>query len=54
LAGVFVLIRKKQGLSQAIPFGPYLGFGALLYIFFGKEISLWYIGVFMPALGPVN
>jgi leader peptidase (prepilin peptidase)/N-methyltransferase len=54
LAGVFVLMRKKQGLSQAIPFGTYLGMGALLYIFYGEQISLWYIGVFMPALGPVN
>lgn len=30
----------RQGLR--IPFGPFLSLGALVYIFFGEEIILWY------------
>ena len=29
----------------AIPFGPYLAFGAVLYIFYGKSLIRWYLGL---------
>lgn len=37
--------RKKS--RMRIPFGPFLSFGALLYLFFGDEIIRWYITLLM-------
>lgn len=37
-----MLIQKKDG-KLAIPFGPFLAFGALLYIFYGRKLILWYL-----------
>lgn len=31
--------------KYAIPFGPFLAFGALVYLFFGNEIVSWYLGL---------
>lgn len=38
-------LMKIQGKDRhlAIPFGPYLVFGAILYIFFGPQIIYWYL-----------
>ena len=41
IGGVSLLI-SRQGLRTKIPFGPFLALGALIYIFFGKELKLWY------------
>lgn len=49
IAGLFVSFRNPDGLKAVIPFGPYIIFGAYLYIFFGKEISLWYLSLFFPV-----
>jgi len=38
----FMLIQKKDG-KLAIPFGPFLAAGAVLYIFYGKAIITWYL-----------
>ncbi|CAG0953529.1 leader peptidase (prepilin peptidase) / N-methyltransferase [Geobacteraceae bacterium] len=37
-----MLIQKKDG-KLAIPFGPFLAAGAVLYIFYGKAIITWYL-----------
>lgn len=37
-----ILIQKKDG-KLAIPFGPFLAAGAVLYIFFGRAIITWYL-----------
>ncbi len=50
LVGLIIMAQKRKGLSQAIPFGPYLAFGAILYLFFGQDISEAYIRLFIPAL----
>lgn len=39
------LILSKQGLRTKIPFGPFLALGAIIYIFFGKELIMWYINL---------
>lgn len=39
-AGRFTDFRLK------IPFGPFLAFGAVTYLFYGKPIFYWYIGLF--------
>jgi len=54
LVGLIVMARTKGNLSQAIPFGPYLAFGAILYILCGHALAQLYIHFFIPSLGPVN
>ena len=46
LTGTFIgggsLLLGGQKLSQRIPFGPFLALGALIYLFFGRELVSWY------------
>ena len=39
-----MMIQKKDG-KLAIPFGPFLAFGAVLYIFYGRQIIHWYLSI---------
>jgi len=39
-----MLIQKKDG-KLAIPFGPFLAFGAMLYLFYGGRIIDWYLSL---------
>ena len=50
VAGVLVAFRNKEGLKSVIPFGPFLALGALLYLFVGRELGLWYVNFFLPDL----
>jgi len=43
---VFILFSGK-GYRFRIPFGPFLSLGALLYLFFGRDLTLWYFGLFV-------
>lgn len=36
------LLFTRQGLRTRIPFGPFLALGALIYLFFGRELVAWY------------
>jgi leader peptidase (prepilin peptidase)/N-methyltransferase len=40
--GLIVMLINKKGMKLAIPFGPFLALGALLYLFFGTELIYWY------------
>ena len=40
---IVMLSSKEKSLQFKIPFGPFLSFAAILYIFWGNEIILWYI-----------
>jgi len=42
IGGIFIFASGK-GLQARIPFGPFLAIGALVYVFFGNEIILWYM-----------
>ncbi len=46
IGSVFILWGGKGARTQ-IPFGPFLSLGALSYLFFGHQISLWYFGFFV-------
>ena len=46
IGSVFILSGGKDARTQ-IPFGPFLSLGALSYLFFGRQISLWYFGLFV-------
>ncbi len=39
-----MLYMRISDTKFRIPFGPFLSIGAILYIFFGKEVIQWYIG----------
>ena len=43
LVGVLLMMRAGKGMKLAIPFGPFLAIGAILYLFFGPEIIHWYL-----------
>jgi leader peptidase (prepilin peptidase)/N-methyltransferase len=44
LGGVFVAV-SRQGVRSRIPFGPFLALGALVVLFFGEDIALWFYRV---------
>jgi leader peptidase (prepilin peptidase)/N-methyltransferase len=44
LIGGGIMLIQKQGRHYAVPFGPFLAFSALAYVFFGPELIDWYLG----------
>jgi leader peptidase (prepilin peptidase)/N-methyltransferase len=49
LVGAVVISRKgtAEGRKTAIPFGPFLAFGALVALFFGQDIVQFYVNHFL-------
>ena len=45
--GVVFILFSGKGYRFRIPFGPFLSLGALLYLFFGRDLTLWYFGLFV-------
>ncbi|MDD2365214.1 MAG: prepilin peptidase [Desulfuromonadaceae bacterium] len=45
VVGVSIMLLQKKDGKLAIPFGPYLAFGAILYIFYGGPLIRWYLGL---------
>jgi leader peptidase (prepilin peptidase)/N-methyltransferase len=43
--GISIMLLQKKDSKLAIPFGPYLAFGAVLYIFYGRVLIQWYLGL---------
>lgn len=44
--GVPVMLVKRADGKLAIPFGPFLAAGALLYLFWGQQIIRWYLSLY--------
>ena len=44
IIGVAVMLRQGADAKLAIPFGPFLACGALVYLFFGDRILAFYFG----------
>ncbi len=42
VVGTALALRTEEGRKLAIPFGPFLSLGALLFLFFGPQIIGWY------------
>jgi leader peptidase (prepilin peptidase) / N-methyltransferase len=40
--GIILILVQRKNLKLAIPFGPFLSIGAVIYIFFGNELIDWY------------
>jgi leader peptidase (prepilin peptidase)/N-methyltransferase len=45
LVGLLVMIVYHKNMKVALPYGPFLSLGAILYIFYGPELIGWYFGV---------
>jgi leader peptidase (prepilin peptidase)/N-methyltransferase len=41
--GAAVAIKSREGRKAAVPFGPFLSLGALLYLFYGTPVIRWYM-----------
>lgn len=48
--GLVAARKQKAGLKTVIPFGPYLALAALMYLFGGETIALWYLDLFLPGV----
>ena len=48
IVGLIALVVGKRVWSAKLPFGPYLAFGAVTWIFFGDAFLRWYIGLLNP------
>ncbi len=47
VAGITLIVLKKKGRKDMIPFGPFLSLGAIISIFFGRDlIYLWLTIIF--------
>lgn len=42
LIGGAVMLYTRSSLKLKIPFGPFLAIGAMIHIFFGQELMVWY------------
>jgi leader peptidase (prepilin peptidase)/N-methyltransferase len=49
VVGITIILVQKKDSKLAIPFGPYLAFGAVLYIFYGRQIIQWYLAIGSPV-----
>jgi len=43
--GILAMIRSGKNMKLAIPFGPFLAMGAVIYVFFGDAIIYWYFNM---------
>ena len=46
ISGIIIMLLTKKTMKLAIPFGPFLAFGAVLYIFYGSRLIYWYLNLF--------
>lgn len=45
IIGVALMVAQGRDSKYAIPFGPFLSMGALMYLFFGEQIIYLYLGM---------
>ncbi len=45
ITGIIVMILKGKDFKYAIPFGPFLSFGAVVSLFYGENVIRWYLYV---------
>jgi len=42
---IVILYTRLMNMKHRIPFGPFLSIGAIIYIFYGQKIILWYFNL---------
>ncbi len=45
ITGLLVILVQKGNLKLAVPFGPFLAIGAIVYIFVGPQVIYWYFNL---------
>jgi len=45
IIGSILALIKREGRKYEIPYGPFLSIAAILYIYFGRAIIYWYLGL---------
>ncbi|RPH53045.1 MAG: prepilin peptidase [Desulfobacteraceae bacterium] len=45
LVGIALMLKTQKDMKLAVPFGPFLSIGAILYIFFGTSLISWYFNL---------
>ena len=50
LVGVVVAAKSSRGMQVALPFGVFLGLAFLVMLFFGHDLSDWYLGLVVTPL----
>jgi len=45
--GLIMMRRSRKGMSTMLPFGPFLSFGAVCYLFWGQQFYSWYFTEFI-------
>ena len=45
VSGIIIMVLTKKNMKLAIPFGPFLAIGAVLYIFYGSRLIHWYLNL---------
>lgn len=45
VVGLLLMIKNRKGMKLAIPFGPFLSLGAVIYLFYGQWLIEWYVGL---------
>jgi leader peptidase (prepilin peptidase) / N-methyltransferase len=48
IVGIATLFVARRGWSPKLPFGPYLAFGALSWLFIGERLMNWYLTILNP------
>jgi len=51
LIGVSVMLYRRAGGKLAIPFGPFLALGAVIYLLYGQGLLQWYLSFFQSGGG---
>jgi leader peptidase (prepilin peptidase)/N-methyltransferase len=46
LVGVPLMLIKRASGKLAIPFGPFLSLGAVIYLLWGPDLISWYLSFF--------
>lgn len=49
VVGLLVMRHKGEGMGAMIPYGPFLAFGAVCYLFWGQAFYHWYFGIIMEG-----
>lgn len=49
IVGISLIALRKRGLQSRIPYGPYLALAALIWIYWGPRIVMWYLNLLRPA-----